>query len=131
MVDEEFGENGAKELEEIAEKEPDQSPAEKGIAYLQSIIDRIEKLLKDNGMENVDFDTNVVYGDIDDTIKIKGGKVVFGDGKTLREVLKEVSPFALAKYLLLAEQVVQSFVAVSKEKDEREQELEAFGQMFG
>ena len=115
----------------MAEEPVEAPPAEKGLAYLQSIIDEIEKTAKEAGLCNEEFDTSVPFNDNLETIKVVKCKVVFGDGKDLDKVLDEVSPFQLAKYLQLALTVLKSYIEVKNEKPAKQELLELFGSIYG
>ena len=107
----------------------------KGKKYLLSIIEDIEKDLKDNGLGDIDYDTAIIVdGDLD-TIQIKKGKVMFGnDPEHLHDldwILEKVSPFQLVNSLRLAKVIVNGYIKLQKSPPSRKQELADFGSIFG
>ena len=122
-------------LEEKLEKLAEDNAETKGKKYLLSIMEDIERNLRDNGMGDVNYDTGIIIDGELDTIIIKKGKVVFGNDMEhthdLDWALEKVSPFQLVNSLRLAQIIVDNYIKLQKAPPQRKQELADFGSIFG
>ena len=116
-----------KEIEKLAEG----SDEEKGKKVLQNLIDQIEAMIKDAGLDIKDFDTEVIIDGDFDTIKIKDNKVVFGDGHDLNWALTKVSPFQLYESLGLVKDIISGYIELQKMPSPESSEMADFGRIWG